>query len=208
MINSFPPQQSPEHPRANGRPSAAISLCICLMATVGAADLCRAQEWSLFARQPAAASAQWTARIEAAPRVADPRWTATVTWLRAEPLLPKFAAPAIPRRPATQTAPVTGESAANHTLEGIASYYWQDQMTASGERFDKLAMTAAHRTLPFGTRVRVTNVVNGRNVVVRINDRGPFKPGRVIDLSDAAAQAIDMKREGLVAVTVTVLDRN
>ncbi len=92
-----------------------------------------------------------------------------------------------------------------HTLTGIASYYWQDQMTASGERFDKRAMTAAHRTLPMGTRVRVTHVRSGRSVVVRINDRGPFKPGRVIDLSEAAAEQIGMTGQGVAQVHVDVI---
>lgn len=92
-----------------------------------------------------------------------------------------------------------------HALDGIASYYWQDQMTASGERFDKRAMTAAHRTLPMGTRVRVTHVASGRSVVVRINDRGPFKKGRVIDLSEAAAQSLDMTGKGLAHVRIDVI---
>ena len=78
-------------------------------------------------------------------------------------------------------------------------------MTASGERFDKTAMTAAHRTLPFGTKVRVTHAKSGRSVVVRINDRGPFKPGRVIDLSQAAAEQLGMTGHGLAQVTVDVV---
>lgn len=92
-----------------------------------------------------------------------------------------------------------------HALDGIASYYWQDQMTASGERFNKRAMTAAHRTLPFGTRVRVTHVASGRSVEVRINDRGPFKKARVIDLSEAAAQTIGMTGKGLAHVRIAVV---
>ncbi|MEQ1698162.1 MAG: septal ring lytic transglycosylase RlpA family protein [Hyphomicrobiaceae bacterium] len=93
----------------------------------------------------------------------------------------------------------------DHALHGIASYYWQDQMTSSGERFDKTAMTAAHKTLPMGTRVRVTHKSNGRSVIVRINDRGPFKAGRVIDLSEAAAKHIQMTANGLAAVTLEVI---
>lgn len=88
---------------------------------------------------------------------------------------------------------------------GIASYYWQGQMTASGERFNPGALTAAHRSLPFGTRVRVTNHSNGRSVVVRINDRGPFIKGRIIDLSSAAAGVIGMKGAGLARVSVKVV---
>ena len=78
-------------------------------------------------------------------------------------------------------------------------------MTSSGERFDKRAMTAAHRTLPLGTRVRVTHATSGRSVIVRINDRGPFKPGRVIDLSEAAAEALRMTAVGLAQVRIDVV---
>jgi len=90
---------------------------------------------------------------------------------------------------------------------GIASYYWQGQKTASGARFNPSAMTAAHRTLPFGTRVRVTNKRNGRSVVVTINDRGPFIKGRIIDLSKGAAGVIGMHGSGLAPVSVEVLGR-
>ena len=92
--------------------------------------------------------------------------------------------------------------------EGIASYYalrFHGRRTASGERYDKDAHTAAHRTHPFGTLVRVTNQENGRTVDVRINDRGPFVRGRIIDLSDAAARDLGMVEEGVVRVRVEVL---
>ncbi len=92
-----------------------------------------------------------------------------------------------------------------HALDGIASYYWQEQMTASGERFDKRAMTAAHPTLPFGTLVAVTNLRNGRTTVVRINDRGPFKPGRIIDVSEAAAEVLQMQSRGLAPVKLEIV---
>jgi len=87
----------------------------------------------------------------------------------------------------------------------MASYYWQGQRTASGARFNPEAMTAAHRTLPFGTKVRVTNKRNGRSVVVTINDRGPFIRGRVIDLSRAAARVIGMTGAGVAPVSLDVL---
>lgn len=90
-------------------------------------------------------------------------------------------------------------------LQGKASYYWQPQRVASGGWFNPNAMTAAHKTLPFGTRVRVTNKHNGRSVVVRINDRGPYVKGRIIDLSKAAAYKIGMQNAGVVPVTVEVL---
>jgi rare lipoprotein A len=88
---------------------------------------------------------------------------------------------------------------------GIASYYWQDQMTASGERFNRRAFTAAHKTLPIGSMVRVTHETTGRAVVVRINDRGPFTPGRVIDLSEAAAEQIGMTSRGLARVRLDLV---
>ena len=91
---------------------------------------------------------------------------------------------------------------------GKASYYWQGQRTASGARFNPSAMTAAHRSLPFGTRVRVTNRSNGRSVVVTINDRGPFIAGRIIDLSRGAAQAISMTGAGVASVSLEVLGRS
>jgi rare lipoprotein A len=90
-------------------------------------------------------------------------------------------------------------------LSGIASFYWQGQDTASGEPFDKTAMTAAHPTLPFNTRVKVTHLASKRSVVVRINDRGPFKTGRVIDLSYAAAGALGMHGQGLARVHLEVV---
>jgi rare lipoprotein A len=93
-------------------------------------------------------------------------------------------------------------------LDGMASWYGQQHQgrpTASGEAFDMNKLTAAHRTLPFGTRLRVTNVENGKSVVVRVNDRGPHVPGRVLDLSYRAAQALGMTDTGVARVEVVVL---
>ncbi|MDX2201137.1 MAG: septal ring lytic transglycosylase RlpA family protein [Hyphomicrobiaceae bacterium] len=90
---------------------------------------------------------------------------------------------------------------------GIASYYWQGQRTASGAHFNPDGLTAAHRTLPFGTRVRVTNMHNGRSVDVTINDRGPFIAGRIIDLSRGAASVIGMTGQGLARVKMEVIGR-
>ena len=85
---------------------------------------------------------------------------------------------------------------------GIASVYgYEGEKTASGERADPRGLTAAHRTLPFGTKVKVTNIRNGRVVYVRINDRGPFTRGRIIDLTPAAAQQLGMG-DGLVKVSL------
>jgi rare lipoprotein A (peptidoglycan hydrolase) len=88
---------------------------------------------------------------------------------------------------------------------GLASFYWQPQKLASGGTFNPRAMTAAHRTLPIGTRVRVTHAGNGRSVDVRINDRGPFTADRIIDLSKAAAELIGMTAQGITRVKITVL---
>ncbi|MGC3872413.1 septal ring lytic transglycosylase RlpA family protein [Halomonas sp. GXIMD04776] len=93
--------------------------------------------------------------------------------------------------------------------EGRASYYsdaYQGKQTASGERYERSAMTAAHPVLPFGSRVAVTNLDNGREVVVRINDRGPFVRGRIIDLSYRAAERLGMIRSGVVPVKVQGID--
>lgn len=93
--------------------------------------------------------------------------------------------------------------------EGIASWYgrkYHRRRTASGERYDMFALTAAHRTLPFGTVLKVTNLENGRTVNVRVNDRGPFVKGRIIDLSLAAARKIDMETAGIVRVRIEIIN--
>jgi rare lipoprotein A len=93
------------------------------------------------------------------------------------------------------------------TFSGKAAYYDPDYKgkTTSGEPYDGRKFTAAHKTLPFGTRLRVTDVKTGRSTTVVVNDRGPFTPGRVIDLSLAAAKEIGMIKRGIIAVTVTVV---
>jgi rare lipoprotein A len=99
----------------------------------------------------------------------------------------------------------SGEACAHgaKTISGVAAYYSKDYRgpTASGERYDPKKFTCAHRTLPFGTRLRVTDVKTRRSVVVTVNDRGPFTKGRVIDLSLAAAKTLHMMERGLVRVT-------
>ncbi|WP_200841935.1 septal ring lytic transglycosylase RlpA family protein [Actinomadura sp. K4S16] len=88
-----------------------------------------------------------------------------------------------------------------------ASYYWEGQMTASGEAFDPSELTAAHKTLPMGSKVRVTNKNNDRSVVVRINDRGPYAGGRCLDLSKAAMQKVGGTGSGVIPVRYEVLSR-
>lgn len=96
-----------------------------------------------------------------------------------------------------------------HVSEGKASYYasrFQGRKTANGETFNMHELTAAHRFLPFGTWVRVTNLKNGRNVIVRINDRGPFIKGRVIDLSKGAAKRIGLEKSGIAQVRIEAIN--
>jgi len=91
----------------------------------------------------------------------------------------------------------------------MASYYahkFHGRTTANGEVYDEKKMTAAHRNLPFGTRVRVVNLSNKKSVEVRINDRGPFVEGRIIDVSYAAAERLDFIRDGVVRVRVATVD--
>ena len=104
-----------------------------------------------------------------------------------------------PAKPDGERGPAPAAVDVQH---GLATWYGVGRGTASGERFNKHAMAAAHRTLPFGTRVRVTNQRNGRSVIVRINDRGPFVRGRIIDVTEAAAVQLGMKRDGVVPVKV------
>jgi rare lipoprotein A len=120
--------------------------------------------------------------------------------------------PILPRSPETQEAPPPSTlptPAPSTTIEtGLASWYGakhQGKRTASGEIFDQKKFTAAHRTLPWGSIVKVTNLDNGKSVEVRINDRGPFTKGRIIDLSRAAARAVGMLESGVSPVRMEVL---
>ena len=143
----------------------------------------------------------------AAARDRAAAWQPTLQDAR-PPVLARFAAwpVRIHRAPTTTSAlPTAWGGVGLGTSDGIASFYWQEQMTSNGERFNRRALTAAHRSLPFGTRVRVTHVASRRQVVVRINDRGPFKPGRIIDLSEAAADHLGIRGAGLARVQLEVL---
>jgi len=111
---------------------------------------------------------------------------------------------------ACSTMPGAAKGPGVHTIQtGYASFYgpeWHGRQTASGERLNIHAMTAAHKSLPFGTRVRVTLLSTGKSVVVRINDRGPFVRGRIIDLTDDAARKIGLDgRRGIGKVRLEVL---
>jgi rare lipoprotein A len=112
------------------------------------------------------------------------------------------------RAPAPRIPASGDETAGAHSFsQGIASFYTEGTQTANGERFDTNALTAAHRTLPFGTKLRVTSLTSGRSVTVRINDRGPFVKGRVVDLSHAAAKALGMVDAGVAKVRLDVVAR-
>jgi rare lipoprotein A len=110
--------------------------------------------------------------------------------------------------PAHEEPPSSGYVIEGSTQIGLASWYGLEEhnrYAASGERFSKHAYTAAHKTLPMGTVVRVTNLENGRDVIVTINDRGPFVGDRIIDLSHAPAKSVDMIQRGVVKVKVEIL---
>ncbi|MDI1262514.1 MAG: septal ring lytic transglycosylase RlpA family protein [bacterium] len=117
----------------------------------------------------------------------------------------RAAAPSIKRRVAAtrKQSPSASRETVSH---GVASFYTEGTKTASGEKFDTTQMTAAHPTLPFGTRLRVTDVGSGKSVTVRVNDRGPFVPGRVVDVSYSAASALGMVGKGVANVKLDVVD--
>jgi|YNPMSStandDraft_2_1061718.scaffolds.fasta_scaffold01607_2 rare lipoprotein A len=97
----------------------------------------------------------------------------------------------------------------NYTEEGLASYYsdaFEGKETASGEIFTQTGLTAAHRWLPFGTIVKVTNLENGKSILVKINDRGPFVPNRIIDLSKMASQKLGFYNKGIAKVRIEVVE--
>ena len=110
-------------------------------------------------------------------------------------------------RQASPERPVVGNNqvALGATSYGLASYYEEGTQTASGENFDPQALTAAHPDLPFGTKLRVTNVATGKSVIVRVNDRGPFVYGRIVDVSHSAAAALGIVEQGTAKVKVDVV---
>jgi rare lipoprotein A len=110
-----------------------------------------------------------------------------------------------PRVASTRRHTPFASSAAGTKMAGVASFYSEGERTASGEKFDAHELTAAHPTLPFGTKLRVTNVATGRSVTVRVNDRGPFVHGRVVDVSYSAAQSLGMVGKGIANVKLDVV---
>ncbi len=133
---------------------------------------------------------------------------------QAQTAAPAPAAPAMQAAPAAApAAPAAATPAAAASAdasEGKIAYYGQKfagRKTASGQRFNPAAMTMAHKTLPFGTRVKVTNLVNNRSVVLRVNDRGPSTPDRIGDVSAGAARKLAMLRAGVVNARIEVLGK-
>ncbi|HXJ84504.1 MAG TPA: septal ring lytic transglycosylase RlpA family protein [Candidatus Methylomirabilis sp.] len=124
------------------------------------------------------------------------------------------AAPARGQTPAQPSAPAASTGGAltgavGETQTGLAAYYshrLNGKRTASGERFNNAALTTGHQTLPFGTKVKVTNLKNNKSVVLRVNDRGPTQSGRVVDVTRAAAQKLGFVRSGLTEVKVEVVE--
>ncbi len=118
------------------------------------------------------------------------------------------AAPAAPAVPPAATAPAATPSSGAHTMEGTAAFYnsrLNGRKTASGQIFSNAGLTAAHNTLPFGTKIKVTNVKNNKSVVVRVNDRGPTTPGRVFDLTRAAAAKLGYLKAGTAEVKAEIV---
>jgi rare lipoprotein A len=111
--------------------------------------------------------------------------------------------PVVANRPPFVPSRTTAETPV--ASQGLASFYTEGTRTASGEKFDTHELTAAHPTLPFGTHLRVTNVATGRSVTVRVNDRGPYVPGRIVDVSYSAAASLGMVGRGVAKVKLDVV---
>jgi rare lipoprotein A len=133
-------------------------------------------------------------------RSASPQHERAASWLSNEPVAAHRPPPFAPVRASSGML-----SGAPMASQGLASFYTEGSRTASGEKFDTHQLTAAHRTLPFGTRLRVTNVATGRSVTVRVNDRGPYVPGRIVDVSYSAAESLGMVGRGVAKVKLDVV---
>lgn len=156
--------------------------------------------------RPATAAVRTPPPVEAGPgktadRVAVPADSTAATGRPAEAVASGEAPAVQPTGPAP--SPGAEVPAATGFGKGLASWYgrkFHGRRTASGERYDRHALTAAHRTLPFGTRVRVHSEATGKDVVVRVNDRGPYRHSRIIDLSEAAIVALGLRNRGVTMV--------
>jgi rare lipoprotein A len=177
------------HPGARAVAAARVRSSIRLLtAVLGAASLAACAQSSVVSRHSGFLPASRQASLEHHRTASFTPRTAVAS--------PKQQAPFAPRRDAAGTAMAS---------QGIASFYSEGGRTASGEKFDAHELTAAHPTLPFGTRLRVTNVATGRSVTVRVNDRGPYVPGRIVDVSYSAANALGMVGGGIAKVRLDVV---
>ena len=159
-------------------------------------------------RRPLAAAALALALAACTHRPPPAPRTAPRTAPRPEPPRPDTPATTPPEAPPAEPPPVEARPAPRMQV-GLASYYsrkLQGRRTANGERYDGKALTAAHRSARFGTRLRVTELAGGKSVVVRVNDRGPFVRGRVVDLSLAAARELGIVHRGVAQVRVEFLE--
>ncbi|MHC2250642.1 rare lipoprotein A [Bradyrhizobium embrapense] len=125
----------------------------------------------------------------------------------AEPVRAASSAPRTHVATARKHTPYAARKSGSTSIasQGVASFYSDEQETASGEKFNAHELTAAHPTLPFGTKLRVTDVKTGRSVTVRVNDRGPYVPGRIVDVSYSAAQSLGMIGKGVANVRLDVV---
>jgi rare lipoprotein A len=177
---------------------AAASLAACAQSSV-----VRQSEWRSTgtSRQAAIEHPRRPAVAAIAPQSIAPKW------ITPKSTTPKSVATA-PRSIVRRQEPAEPDKNAAGTprvSQGLASFYSYDTQTASGEKFDARELTAAHPSLPFGTRLRVTNVTTGRSVTVRVNDRGPYVAGRVVDVSHSAAEELGMVGQGVAKVKLDVV---
>jgi rare lipoprotein A len=173
--------------------SAAVRRVVRLFVIIlGAATLAACAQSSVVSKRSA---------FYAPSREASPDRVRTASIVRRESIVRKPVtvahAPFVPHEPSGGTKTAS---------QGIASFYSEGTKTASGEKFDANELTAAHPTLPFGTKLRVTNVANGQSVTVRVNDRGPYVPGRVVDVSYSAARTLGMVGGGVAKVKLDVVE--
>jgi rare lipoprotein A len=175
-------QDNPVHPDAPLVPATTVANVVRLSAiALGALLLAACAQSSVVSRK---------SEFVAASRQASPERNRTTSFLTTKH------APFAPPKNAAETPAAA---------QGFASFYAEGQRTASGEKFDAHELTAAHPTLPFGTRLRVTNVATGRSVTVRVNDRGPYVRGRIVDVSYAAAESLGMVGRGVAKVKLDVV---
>lgn len=194
---------------------AALALTL-LLAGCASASIAEQKTEAAEARREAAQDAAKDAAREAAAQEADKEAEKAAIKEEAQEAREEARAEKEEVREDAREAAADDRKAAKKAISGLddddiiargkASYYhlrFNGRRTASGQRYDNDAMTAAHRTLPFGTEVRVTNVRNGRSVVVKVNDRGPFRKSRIIDVSGAAARALGLLHHGVGEVILS-----